>query len=125
VLIGHATGGTVGATIGRIMARRIQLVIPVGLEKSVPVDLAAAALRVNLADDERNYVPCLWPVSGHIFTEIEAIKTLTGAEVMPIGAGGIAGAEGSVRLLITGTREQLDEAEKIITGLRGEPPFIS
>ncbi len=125
VLIGHSTGGTVGAVIGTVTARRIQLLIPVGLEKSVPVDLNAAAARVNLADDEKNYVPCLWPVNGHIFTEIEAIKTLTGADAVPIGAGGIAGAEGSVRLLISGTREQLDEAEKIIASIRGEPPFIS
>lgn len=125
ILVGHSTGGTTGAAYGTVIGRRIQWVIPVGLEKSVPADLAVVAQRVNLADDEKDYVPGLWLVTGHIFTEIEAIKTLTHAEAMPIGAGGIGGAEGSVRLLICGTRQQLDEAEKVIASIRGEPPFVS
>jgi hypothetical protein len=125
VLIGHPTGGTLGATLGTITARRIQLVIPVGLEKSVPIDLEAAARRVNAADGEANSVPCLWPISGHIFTEIEAVRLLTGAEAMPVAAGGIGGAEGSVRLLICGTRDQLDAAAKLLDSLRGEPAFLS
>jgi hypothetical protein len=125
VLIGHPTGGTVGATIGTVTARRIQWVIPVGLEKSVPVDLEAAARRMNQPDDETNYAPCLWPVNGLIFTEIEAVRVLTGAEAMPVSAGGIGGAEGSVRLLVCGDRNQLENTEKILEGIRGEPAFIA
>ena len=40
VLIGHPTGGTIGAVIGTIVARRIRFLHPAGLEKSVGTDLA-------------------------------------------------------------------------------------
>jgi hypothetical protein len=119
VLIGHATGGTVGATLGRIVARRIQLVSPVGLEKSVPVDLAATAQRVNLADDEKNYVPCFWPLIGHIFTEIEALEVLCGVQTTLIAAGGVAGAEGSVRLLLEGMDEDVEAATELVKSIKG------
>ena len=46
----------------------------------------------------------LWAVSGLIYTEIEALEELAGVEVYPVGAGGIAGAEGGLRLWV-GTPE--------------------
>jgi len=125
LLIGHPTGGTIGATLGTIVARRIQLVIPVGLEKSCPVDLDDAAVIASDPDEARRNVPALWPISGHIFTEIEAIETLTGATAIPYGAGGIGGAEGSVRLLILGNEEQINAADELIRSIQGEPPFIA
>ncbi|MFN3422082.1 MAG: hypothetical protein ACK40X_10210 [Armatimonadota bacterium] len=35
ILVGHPEGGTIGATTGTVIARRIEFVIPVGLEKQV------------------------------------------------------------------------------------------
>jgi len=125
ILIGHPTGGTIGAVLGTIVARRIKLLLPVGLEKSVPGDLFEAAARVAADVEREGNVPMLWPVPGHIFTELEAIAVLTMARATPIGAGGIGGAEGSVRLLIEGTPVQVKAAAALLESIRGEPPFIS
>jgi hypothetical protein len=123
ILIGHPTGGTIGAAIGSVIARRVTLIIPVGLEKNIPGDLPAmyrelAALGAN------GEGPMLWPVDGEIFTEIEAIQLASGARAAPIGAGGIAGAEGSVRLSVAGAPDQVDRATGAIEDILGEPPFI-
>lgn len=124
LLIGHQTGGTIGATYGTLIARRIRLVIPVGLEKSVPTDLQAAAKMIN-NDPAARVTPTLWPLMGDVVTEIEALKILTGVEATPIAAGGIGGAEGAVWLCLRGTEEQLDKAGKLIESIQGEPPFIA
>ncbi len=42
-----------------------------------------------------------------------------------IGAGGIAGAEGAVRLMLEGTGEQVRHARKLVDLIRGEPPFVT
>ena len=126
LLIGHPTGGTLGAAIGTLVARRVRLLIPVGLEKNIPGDLNDVAARVAEATEtfEGKALPALWPVSGELFTEIEALRLLTGCDVIPIGAGGIAGAEGAVRLMLEGDAEQVRQARKIVELVRGEPPFV-
>lgn len=124
LLVGHETGGTIGATIGCVIPRRIHCLIPVGLEKSVSYDLNAASERVGKVGERRGSISSLWVFSGHIFTEIEAIQTLTHADAFPIGAGGIGGAEGSVRLVIEGASEQIDLAAALIESVQGEPPFL-
>jgi hypothetical protein len=68
--------------------------------------------------------PMLWPVDGEILTEVEAIGLLSGARAAPIGAGGIGGAEGSVRLSVWGSAEQVNRAEAAIEAVFGEPPFL-
>jgi len=123
LLIGHQTGGTIGATYGTIIARRIRLVIPVGLEKSVPTDIQAAAKMIN-NDPTARVTPTLFPMVGDIITEIEALKVLTGVDATPIAAGGIGGAEGAVWLCLRGTEEELDKAGKLIDEIQGEPAFI-
>jgi len=40
-----------------------------------------------------------------------------------VASGGIAGAEGAVRLLIEGTEEQVEKAKSIIQAVKGEPPL--
>jgi hypothetical protein len=39
-------------------------------------------------------------------------------------AGGIAGAEGSVRLLIDGNEEKVKDALKLIKAIKGEPRYL-
>ncbi len=124
LLIGHPTGGTMGATLGTITSRRVKLLIPVGLEKNIPGDIAQ--LYRDMADVGANGSgPMLWPIEGEIFTEIEAVRIMSGARAALIGAGGIAGAEGSVRLSIWGAPDQVDRARGTIEDILGEPPFIA
>ena len=121
VLIGHPTGGTLGAVLGTIVARRIQLIHPVGLEKSIPGDLTVAAAMQKEAD---GMGPTLWVSPGRLFTEIEALAVLCEVEAVPIGAGGIGGAEGAVWLLLRGDEPAVEDARKLLAGLRGEPAFL-
>ncbi|HUW56585.1 MAG TPA: hypothetical protein VMZ92_08110 [Planctomycetota bacterium] len=129
LLIGHPTGGTIGAAIGVLVARRVRLLVPVGLEKNIPGDLNDVAVCMNEGDEtdesDPRHVPTLWPIPGEIFTEIEAIELLCGCEVVQTAAGGIAGAEGAVRLLIRGSADQVRQARALIANVQGEPPFIS
>ena len=52
------------------------------------------------------------------------MRLLSGARVAAIGAGGIAGAEGSVRLAVWGSRDEVTRAEGAIEDVLGEPPFL-
>jgi hypothetical protein len=57
-------------------------------------------------------------------TEIEAIKTMTNARAVPVGAGGIGGAEGAVWLAVFGSSEELQRVESLVDSLRKEPSFL-
>ena len=121
VLIGSPTGGTVGAVLGSIIGKKINLVIPIGLEKLVYEDINMLSL---LASEDDSEEPSLWPITGTIVTEIEALETLTGVEAHLYAAGGIAGAEGAVRLLIEGTEEQVEQALELVESIKGEPRYL-
>jgi len=121
LLIGHPTGGTLGAVIGTLVARRIHLLIPVGLEKETPSDILEASEQLEVGGGEG---PSLWPMHGDIFTEIEALRVLCGVEALPIAAGGVAGAEGAVWLACFGGAEQIDAVKALADELKDEPPFV-
>jgi hypothetical protein len=121
ITIGHPAAGTIGGAMGHIIGKKLRLVIPVGLEKEVPFDIEEASALVAEPDDHLGTVHPIWPVRGIIFTEIEALETLCGVEAYPIGAGGIAGAEGSVHLLLVGESDTVKQAVALVESLQGEP----
>ncbi len=118
-LIGHPKGGTVGGFWGPLFGRKIRLIIPVGLEKEISGDIIEIS---NMCMDE-NPGSALMPMTGIIVTEIEAIDILTGAEAHQIAAGGIRGAEGAVRLMASGTPDQINSLKSLITDLADEKPY--
>lgn len=122
VLIGHPTGGTVGATLGTLVAKRILLLQPAGLEKSIPGDLHDTAAALTEAQDAQG--PTLWITPGELLTEIEAFGLLCGAQAVPIGAGGLGGAEGAVWLALFGDKSALDRCNTLLDSVYGEPPFL-
>ncbi len=125
VLIGgFGSGGTIGTGIGHIIGRRLRLIIPVGLEKCIAGNLYEMADHLNRHDDYTEDPPRMMPVRGDIITEIEALHILTGAEAVHIASGGIAGAEGAVRLLVRGNREQVGSARNLMADIAGEPSFL-
>jgi len=121
VLIGSPTGGTVGAVLGNIIGKKIHLVIPIGLEKLVYNDINELSW---LAAQEDSEGPSLWPLAGTIVTEIEALEILTHVDAYLYSAGGIAGAEGSVRLLLDGTEEEVEAALALVESVKGEPRYL-
>ena len=123
ILVGDPMGGTIGGAIGPVVARKAHLVIPVGLEKCIPFDIAALSRDIPASWEEGSRGSSLMPVTGLIVTEIEALETLVDVEVAQIAAGGVCGAEGSVRLLIEGTPGQVAEAESVLNEIYGEKAF--
>jgi len=127
LLIGHPTGGTIGAIIGCVIARRIKLIVPVGLEKSVPIDLKDLSLVIRDAEERAQGSATLWPLeAAEIFTEVEALEVLVPEIVaLPLAAGGLGGAEGCVRLLLEGSQQAVEQAQQAVVSCQGEPPFLS
>ena len=117
VLIGHPKGGTSIAAVQALVGRRVRLILPVGLEKRIPGDLMSLASRLNFPDQKGFR---LLPIPGEVFTEIDAIRLLTGAKAQIIAAGGIGGAEGSVWLTVEGSGEEMHRAEELLQMVSGE-----
>ncbi|MGD0451880.1 MAG: hypothetical protein ABSA79_12615 [Candidatus Bathyarchaeia archaeon] len=120
ILIGHPKAGTIGLALPAVVGRRVKLIIPVGVEKRVNGDLASLAEKLN-APSLSGYR--LMPAIGEVFTELDALTALTGAEVELIAAGGVCGAEGSCWIAVTGTEEQEEFATEIIASINCEPAF--
>jgi len=121
ILIGGMDGATIGNTLGHIIGKQIHLVIPVGLEKLTYEDINELYM---LASDEDYEGPRMWPVTGIIITEIEALGILTGVDAYLYSAGGVAGAEGSVRLLVEGADEEVQETLELVKSIKGEPRYL-
>ncbi len=122
VLIAHPMGGTLGGSLGAIISRKIHLIIAVGLEKAIPGDVMALSNASRRPDAHPTApVVSLYPFTGHIFTEIEALDLLCGVKAQLYSAGGVAGAEGAVWLLIEGEKAALDKAIDLHASLREEP----
>jgi len=119
VLIGHPVAGTSAPAIAAAAGRHVRLIVPVGVEKRVDGPILELAERLN-----RPYVqgPGMLPLPGEVFTELDAIALLTGAEAMLAGAGGIYGAEGAAWIAVDGTDAQVEAAGELIGSASPEPP---
>jgi hypothetical protein len=98
----------------------VRLIIPVGLEKRVCGDVDDLAAKINAPGVQG---PRLLPVPGEVFTELDAIVTLTGAHAQLVAAGGICGAEGGVWLAVNGKSSQVYAAEELLKAVSAEPAF--
>jgi len=124
VYIGSSSGGTTGKFLPYVVAKKAYLVIPIGLEKLITGDLIELSNKMRDPVESLNKVPSMFLLTGEIVTEIEALKILTGVSAFQAGAGGIGGAEGGVRLVLRGSRDQVENALNIVEGIYGEPPFV-
>jgi hypothetical protein len=120
IYIAHPQAGTTGAILPAVAGRRVRLMIPVGLEKRVYGDIDDLAAKINAPGVQG---PRLLPVPGEVFTELDAIFTLTGASAQLIAAGGICGAEGSVWVVVSGKSSQVYAAEELLKAVAAEPAF--
>ncbi|RJQ40328.1 MAG: hypothetical protein C4555_01820 [Dehalococcoidia bacterium] len=120
ILIGNPQGGTIILALQATLGRRARLIIPVGLEKRVAGSLDDLAARLNTPGEKGLR---LLPVPGEVFTEIDALATLTGVKAELFASGGVGGAEGCCWLLVNGTPEQEALAEKIVREIADESPF--
>jgi hypothetical protein len=121
VLIGGPNSGTIGNAYGWTVGRRIRLIMPIGLEKLICGDILAICRKSIEADSG---LPMFPVTTATIITEIEALRMLAGVEASLLAAGGIAGAEGAVRLLVEGDAEQVERAIEVAKNVQGEPRYL-
>jgi len=124
VIVGSSSGGTTGKILPYVGSRKAHLIIPVGLEKEVAGDPVDIAKKMCEPIESLNKIPSMFFLNGQIITELEALKFLAEVSVFQAAAGGIGGAEGSVRLICRGTRKQVLKALKLAKEIQGEPPFV-
>ncbi len=125
VLLGHPEGGSIGWAMGIIMARGLQLIVPVGLEKLVPsVDEAVALLGQEHLDYAQGNRVGMMPLSGAtVITELEALNLLFGVRTTHVASGGTGGSEGSVAIIAEGDDSKVEEAIGLVEAIKGEPPL--
>jgi hypothetical protein len=123
ILIGEPmSGGTLGFVLSAWRKKQFNLIYSVGLEKMIPISVTEAAKAAKPAKYDycmglpTGLFPC---TDGETVTEIDAIKMLSGADAVPIAAGGLGGAEGSITLVIKGNEEQVKKAIDFIEQSKG------
>jgi len=119
----QTTGGTVGLVYGPAMCRGgISFIIPVGLEKLIPVPIKDVVAEVSQdIAMSTGFVVGMLPTIGTVVTEIEAFKILADVEAINIGAGGVGGAEGARIFLLKGDENNVKKAFEIVKSIQGEP----
>jgi hypothetical protein len=116
--------GTMGAMWPYLTPRGGQFIVPVSLEKMVPCVMTAAQHSGVYHFDKSTGLPAkivLLPEAKAV-TEIEALAILCGVKAYQIGAGGVAGSEGSVHLAIEGDEDKVNLAFDLCVSLKNEPP---
>ncbi|MCB2225872.1 MAG: hypothetical protein KQH53_04270 [Desulfarculaceae bacterium] len=116
--------GTMGAMWPYVTPRGGEFIVPVSLEKMVPCVMTAAQHSGVYHFDKSTGMPAkivMLPEAKAI-TEIEALGILCGVKAYQIGAGGVAGSEGSVHLAIEGDADKVDQAFELCVSLKDEPP---
>jgi len=126
-LVAAPNGGEIGIYLPHILAKGINLIVPMTLNKTIafPLGRIVASLGISKLDEKRcqGLLCGMMPLPGLVVTEIEAIRRLTGAEALPIAVNGIGSGAGSIALVIDGSSEKVDRAWDLIQGIRaaGEP----
>ena len=96
ILIGNTvSGGTIMEASRAVYSRRAKLILPVGLEKRVERPVHEIEQLVN---DPQSEGLRFTAAPGEAFTELDAIRLLTGNDCEIIASGGVSGAEGCVWL---------------------------
>jgi len=125
VFASNNTGGTMGWSMGTVLARGSHLVMPVGLEKLI-ADVPAAARHAgnrSMKYSMGSAVGMVPVVTATVVTEIQAFESLFGIEVYHAGAGGIAGSEGAIVLIFEGADAKVAAAFDFAKSIKGEKPL--
>ena len=128
-LVAAPDGGEIGAYLPHILAKGINMIVPMTLNKTVafPLSRIISSLGLSKLNEKRSHgLLCgMMPMPGLVVTEIDAIRELTGAEALPVAVNGIGSGAGTVMLLVEGSSDQVDRAWELTQGIKkdGEPPL--
>ena len=123
VLMAAATGGTVGRYVPLALARGIEIVIPISVAKSIHTSVSDLATQMGSRRIELGEgLPCgIFPLAGHVVSEIEALDLLFGVQAAHVASGGVGEGRGSVSLLLDGDEEAVRSAIAYMQELASEP----
>lgn len=120
VLIGHPQGGTLIPITAARIGRRVQLMVPIGVEKRVQKPIAEL---VSLGNASPGEGPRLAPIPGTPYTELNALYGLTDCLFVEIlASGGAMGAEGGVYFTVRDEEEKIEKVKALVDELKDEPP---
>lgn len=120
VLIGHPEGGTLASITQASIGRRVRVLSPAGVEKRVDGPIHQLC---RLCNDPQASGVRLAPSPGAAYTELDAIRELTGTEPHLIASGGVCGHEGAAWFQCTGTDEQLSKLTELVQQVKDTPAF--
>ena len=123
VLMGSKTGGTVGRYVAPALARGVDLVIPVGLSKTIhtPISELSRALGTGRIELSMGLSCGIYPLVGRVVTEIDALESLFSVTAIQVSNGGVGPGEGAVSLLLEGDDEPVRGAFDLVAGMPDEP----
>lgn len=123
VLMASRTAGTAGRYYSIALARGVEVVIPISLQKAIHTSVNDLAREMGSEKiDLCMGLPCgMHPLVGRVVTEIDALEALFPVQVMQIASGGVGSGAGSVSLLITGQEAAVRAAFDLAKNLSTEP----
>ena len=122
VLMAAPTGGSVGRYVPTALARGVDIVIPISVAKSVHASITDLSLelgsrRMSFGDG----LPCgMYPLVGHLVTEIEALDILFSVRAAHVASGGVGSGVGSVSLILEGEEDDVRAAYSLLQTMKGE-----
>ena len=124
LLAARSTGGSIGLVLKKQKQKKFKLILPVGLEKRIPIPLSQA-MSMAAKTQKAQGIPCgLWRLKGKLITEIEAFRILCDVDAVPISAGGLCGAEGAIVWVLSGDEQKVENAYKLRRQIQGhELPY--
>ncbi len=128
IMAGSPGGGDIGNSLGGFYTEGAKIIIPAGIEKMVPGRLTDTLKMTGRKNKYFSYGMSvgLFPISGEVITEIEALKLFCDeVEVYAIGSGGLYSANGSVTLEVLGNKENLDKIVQIFKHIKSAKTCVS
>lgn len=119
LLAARTSGGSIGLVLKKQKEKKFQIIIPVGLEKRIPVPLSKAQQAASKSTKAQGISCGLWRLRGTLVTEIEAFRQMFDVEATPISAGGLEGAEGAIVWALEGESAQVEKAFNLCQEIRG------
>lgn len=122
VLASNSNGGTIGRVIKAQRKKGFTIIAPTSGEKMIYGSIfdamrSTGANKIEFSMGSRvRVIPIL---QARVYTEIDALGTLTGAKAVPIAGGGLGGAEGGITIIISGERREVVKAWDICTKIKG------
>ncbi|QAA75990.1 MAG: hypothetical protein BIP78_0222 [Candidatus Bipolaricaulis sibiricus] len=112
VFMASPAGGTVGKLAVPALARGVEVVIPISAAKSIHgfVTELAREVGVGKVTDATGFPIGLFPLTGTVVTEAEAIALLYGVRAEHLATGGVGPGGGAVTLFLVGEEADVRRA---------------